>query len=294
MSYYKLLGLTKEPFSTSPDPEFFFRSLSHVTALKRLEIAIRLRRGLSLVIGDVGVGKTTLLRTLLQTFNEGHQYCFHIVLDPGFKSEFQFLSSLVRMFGLTPLNKTTLDFKEEIEKYLFQKGVVEQQTIVLLIDEGQKLTAENIELLRTLLNFETNQYKLLQLIIMGQIEMLPRLSRIRNFMDRVALKYMLNPFDERETRQMIEYRLRQAGYSGNRQLFTDDALALIYQHTQGYPRRISLLCHDALEMVIMKDISVVHSEIIRGLISQRESITTKAHQIHQALNRPVSYSELVQ
>lgn len=272
MSYYKVLGLKKEPFSTSPDPEFFYHSLSHDTALKRLEIAIRLRRGLSLILGDVGTGKTTLSRTLLQAFQDEEDFIFHMILDPSYKSEFQFLLSLVKMFNIAVPFKSTLDFKEALEKYLFSKSIEENKTIILLIDEGQKLNPGNLELLRMLLNYETNEYKLLQLIIMAQVELLPRIKRIHNFMDRVALKYVINPLDEMETKEMIEFRLRQAGLENRNILFTDEAIKLIYEHSQGYPRRISMLCHDALETVVMKERTLVDIEIIESLVSQEARV----------------------
>lgn len=272
MSYYKVLGLEKEPFSTSPDPQFFYHSSGHDTALKRLEIAIRLRRGLSLILGDVGTGKTTLSRTLLQAFQDEPEFIFHMILDPGYKSEYQFLASLVKMFGITTEFKSTLDFKEALEKYLFQKGVDENKTIVLLIDEAQKITQENLEVLRMFLNYETNEYKLLQLIIMAQVELLPRVKRIRNFMDRVALKYTINPLDETEVRELIEFRLKQAGLRRENDLFSDEAIRLIHQHTQGYPRRIAMLCHDALETIVMKECYIVDAEIIKGLICQEAAV----------------------
>jgi len=272
MSYYKTLGLDREPFSTSPDPQFFYHSTSHNTALKRLEIAIRLRRGLCLILGDIGTGKTTLSRTLLQAFKDENDFIFHMILDPSFKSEFQFLFQLVKMFDIVPEFKSTLDFKEALEKYLFQKGVEENKTIILLIDEGQKITPENLEVLRTLLNYETNEYKLLQLVIMAQVELMPRITRIRNFMDRVALKYTINPLDEAETKEMIRFRLKTAGYNGLRNLFTDEAIKLIYQQTQGYPRKISMLCHDALETLIMKDSEIVDVEIINSLTKFEVSV----------------------
>ncbi|MCX5715106.1 MAG: AAA family ATPase [Candidatus Omnitrophica bacterium] len=270
MSYFKALGLEKEPFSTSPDPQFFYHSTSHNTVLKRLEIAVRLRRGLCLVLGDVGTGKTTLSRTLLQAFKDEPNFIFHMMLDPSFSSEFQFLLGLVKMFGITPAFKSTLDFKEALEKYLFQKGAEENKTIVLLIDEGQKITPENLEVLRTLLNFETNEYKLLQLIIMAQVELLPRIKRVHNFIDRVALKYTINPLDENETKEMIGFRLRAAGHKGPEPIFTDEAVQLVYFYTQGYPRKISMLCHDALETCVMQGGSKVDLAIINGLIAMRE------------------------
>jgi len=266
MSYFTVLGLQKEPFSTSPDPAFFYHSHAHESALKRLEIAIRLRRGLSVIMGDVGTGKTTLSRTLLQLFDNDDGFIFHIILDPNYKSEFQFLTSLVKMFGIEPVFKSSLDYKEAIEKYLFKKGAEENKTIVLLIDEGQKLTPDHLEILRILLNYETNEYKLLQLVILAQIELLPKLRRIKNFMDRVALKYMINPLDEKETKEMIDFRLKQAGYNRETPLFTDEAAKLIYEHSGGYPRKIALFCHDALEAIVMKEKDTVDTDVIQELI----------------------------
>ena len=267
MSYYSVLNLQKEPFSTSPDPEFFYRSQEHTTALRRLEIAIRLRRGLSLILGDVGTGKTTLSRALFQSFSkEEDDYIFHMILDPDFKSEYQFLSTLTKMFGVSPFFRSAIDHRDAIEKYLFQKGAEEKKTVILLIDEGQKLNQPLLEILRTLLNYETNEYKLLQLVIVSQMELLPRIKKIRNFMDRVSLKYILNPLDEQETSAMIEFRLQQAGFNGHRSLFTQEAVHRIHEFSQGYPRKIALLCHNALERLVMDNREMVTDDLVGSLV----------------------------
>ena len=273
MSYYTVLGLTKEPFSTSPDPAFFFRSSSHVQALTRLEIAIRLRRGLSLIIGDVGTGKTTLARTLLANFPQEDGFAFHMVLDPSFESEYQFLLHLSRLFGLRAVPKSTLDCREAIEHHLFQGGVMEGRTTVLVIDEGQKLSLDMLENLRVLLNYETNEFKLLQVVIFAQMELLGRIRRIKNFIDRAALKYIINPLSEEETAQMIAFRLHSAGLPGDQVLFTPEAIRTIYQSTQGYPRQIGLLCHSALESLVMHDRRVIDEALIQELIQDESRWT---------------------
>ncbi|MFH1442364.1 MAG: AAA family ATPase [Candidatus Omnitrophota bacterium] len=270
MSYYRILGLEKEPFSSSPDPAFFYESQEHHAALMRLMVEIRLRRGLSLIIGDVGTGKTTLSRKLFSMLKEREDIIFHIVLDPTYDTEQLFLDSLIRTFNLT-INSpcpSILDYKETIKNYLFQKGIEENKTVVLLIDEGQKLNVLSLEILRVLLNYETNEFKLLQLVILAQMELLPQLRQMKNLWDRINLKYVLNPLDEEETRQMIDFRIGIAGYNSKNNFFTDDAIREIYRYTQGYPRRISMLCHNALKTLVMENKSFIDAAVINDLIAR--------------------------
>jgi len=137
---------------------------------------------------------------------------------------------------------------------------------VLLIDEAQNLPNFVLEILRILLNYETNECKILQLVLVGQLELLPRIRQISNFWDRIALRYVLNPLGESEVRNVINFRLRQAGYRGDVPLFTDAALRMIWEHTEGYPRRLALLCHEALAGVVMYEKQIVDTEIVQRVI----------------------------
>lgn len=271
MSYYQILGLEKEPFSTSPDPDFFYQSQEHQAALTRLMIEIRLRRGLSVILGDVGTGKTTLSRKLFQMLRERPDMLFFMILDPTYETEEVFLDSLVRTFQI-PMEKTSpslLDMKEAIKKYLFQKGIQENKTIILLVDEAQKLNTETLEVLRVLLNYETNEFKLLQLVLLAQLELLPKIREMKNLLDRISMRYIINPLDDAETKEMIDFRIRQAGYASHMPLFKDEAIVEIYQQTQGYPRRISMLCHNCLKELVMENKIIVDREVVRKVAAQQ-------------------------
>ncbi len=268
MSYYRVLGLEKEPFSTSPDPGFFYNSTAHRAALCRLQISIALRRGMSVMIGDIGTGKTTVSRKLSQALAEDNNIIFRMILNPYFRTEKQFLAGMAKVFHI-PLPKgklTALDYMEAIERYLFVQGVENGKTVVLLIDESQILPDFVFEVLRILLNYETNQFKILQLVLVGQMELLPRIRRMANFWDRIAAKVMLKPLESGEVRELIEARLRYAGSKGAEVMFTSEAIELIYEQTEGYPRRVSLLCHNVLEYMVMHDKHRVDLQLVHRVI----------------------------
>jgi general secretion pathway protein A len=267
MSYYSALLLEKEPFSTSPDPAFFYDSRQHHAALVKLMIEIRLKRGLSLVLGDAGTGKTTLSRKLFQMLKERDDIVSGMILDPVYDNEQLFLDSLARTFKIDLESKNNiLDYKEAIKKYLFRQCLEENKTVVLLIDEAQKLNGASLEFLRVLLNYETNEFKMLQLVLLSQLELLPALKRIHNFWDRISMKYVLNPLDEQETERMIHFRLKQAGYKFPGQLFTPEAIGHIYRHTKGYPRQIAMICHEALKRIVAESRVCVDVQLVRELI----------------------------
>jgi len=269
MSYFKVLGFDKEPFSTSPDPEFFYLSKEHETAMTNVLIDLRLKRGLSVILGDIGTGKTTLSRKLIQELRQRDDFIFHMILDPTFENEEVFLTTLVRNFDIGNISSMSiLNLRESLERFLFQKGVTENKTIALIIDEAQKLGDSSLEVLRVLLNYETNEFKLLQLVLLGQLELYSKIINIPNFFDRISFKYTLNPLDFNETKEMIEFRIRQAGYKASMHLFLDEAIKEIHQYGRGYPRQITMFCHRSLKELVMRNKFVVDESLVKELINE--------------------------
>lgn len=270
MSYFKILGFQKEPFSTSPDPEFFYLSKEHEVSLTNILIELRLKRGLSVILGDVGTGKTSLSRKLIQELKQRNDFIFHMILDPSFENEHSLLASLAKNFEIIgnkiDASLSVVDLKESLERFLFQKGVNEEKTVVLVIDEAQKLNDASLEALRVLLNYETNEFKLLQLVLLGQLELHSKILSMPNFFDRISFKYTLNPLGFEETKEMIEFRMRQAGYTSSMYLFLDEAIREIHQYTRGYPRQIMMLCHRALKALVLKNKFAVDLRLIRELV----------------------------
>jgi general secretion pathway protein A len=290
MDYFKILNLVREPFSNSPEPDFFYQSPKHVSCLQKLELAIRLRRGLNVVMGRVGTGKTTLCRHLIvqfaQTNEPGDTVETHLLLDPAFSTPLEFLTTVAMSFGITGKRKrraaadpdpTDWQLKENIKDYLFKKGVEEGKIVVLIIDEGQKLPDFCLEILREFLNYETNENKLLQIIIFGQPEFQQILNRLENVADRVNLLYLLQPLNFQETRDMIQFRLAKASEPEHTQApFTLPGLWAIYLATGGYPRKIITLCHQVVLAMIIQNRSKAGWFLVRSCAARLVTADSKA------------------
>jgi len=254
MSHYAGQEFEREPFSSSPDPNFLLATRQHATCLQELEISLRLRRGLNVVTGDIGTGKTTLCRSLLRTFAEDQATDVHLLLDPHFETCEEFLRViLASVSGLTPEPGLGLwAMKEALKQQLFRLGLVEKRLVILVIDEGQKISPANLEILREMLNYETNTSKLLQIVIFGQRELEPVIASMPNLADRINVRRRLKPLSFSETRRMINHRLAvAAGETSPAVRFSLAATTAIHLACGGSPRKTVRLCHMALlEMLV--------------------------------------------
>lgn len=201
---------------------------------------------------------------------------FHMILNPSFSSEAHFLSSLVRNFNIElpqdvdMNNSDIMELRDTIEKFLIQKTLEESRTIILIIDEAQKLDLSTLETLRVLLNFETNAHKLIQLVLLGQLELYSKVVHMSNFMDRISFKFTLNPLDAQETGELIDFRVAKAGYKGHKKLFLAEANSEIYSYTKGYPRKINMLCHKILKELVIQNQDIVDRSLVREIIAQEQ------------------------
>ncbi|MDP2268091.1 MAG: ATP-binding protein, partial [Deltaproteobacteria bacterium] len=229
--------------------------------MQKLELALRLRRGLNIVMGEVGTGKTTLCRRLILNLSQAEEdrnnIETHLILDPSFSNAQEFLSAVASLFGVSQTNadRSEWQLKEAIKNYLFHRGVDEKKTVVLIVDEGQKIPGFCLEILREFLNYETNEFKLLQIVIFAQREFEETLRLRNNFTDRVNQYYILEPLNFRNCRQMVNYRLAKASVEPSAApiLFTWPALWAVHRATGGYPRKIITLCHQVMLAMIIQN-----------------------------------------
>lgn len=275
MNPYAAYGLEREPFSNSPDPNFLLATRQHATCLQELEISLRLRRGLNVVTGDIGTGKTTLCRSLLRIFAEEPNTDVHLLLDPHFATSEEFLRViLASVSGLSPEpDMGVWALKEALKQQLFRLGLVEKRLVILAIDEGQKIAPQHLEILREMLNYETNTAKLLQIVIFGQRELEPMIAAMPNLADRINVRRRLSPLSFAETRQMIRHRLAVAAGEGQpRVRFSLPAMWTIHKAGGGSPRKTIRLCHMAmLEMMVRGETMVGRAEVRAVLRPERIS-----------------------
>ncbi len=243
--YKTFFNLQLNPFEISPDPHFFYPTPCHYEAIANLYHAIQGRKGLVVITGEVGTGKTLLVRCLLEKLGKDNirfAYVFNPILGP-----LEFLRYVAADLGLPAGQNDKSDLLQRLNSFLIQRHQ-QGQTAVLVLDEAHLLSSEVLEESRLLSNLETTRGKLLQIALVGQPELDGKLdsSEMRQLKQRIALRCTLKPLRWEDTKDYIQWRLRRAGASATPAIFAEESLRVIYEYSRGLPRLINTICENAL------------------------------------------------
>ena len=267
--YLTFFNLKEEPFNTTANPRFFYQSPIHSVALGKTEFTVDAKKGLAIVFGDTGYGKSTLARLLHGKFKD-NGYISVLLTNPNYPTTNSLLRTIIQEFQL---EKTSMAYKENLDifkSYLFQQAVTNQKTIVLIIDEAQTLRIPLLEMLRQIINYETNDMKLLQLVLFSQEQLRTKLTHplARNFRSRIAMASTLEAMGQHEHADMIDFRWRVA--SGNQpHPFTQDALEAIYVYSKGMPREACIIADNSLLAAFLAGKKNVDKEIVDSAYKDR-------------------------
>lgn len=288
--YESFYGFREKPFSLLPDTDFLYLGKGHGTALSMLRYGLMNQAGFTVITGEVGSGKTTLVRQLLKEVNRGAT--LGLISHAGGPVE-EMLQSILAAFDLDHHAATKVDLYRALERF-FLSELEQQRRAVLIVDEAQNLSVQALEELRVLSNVNADKYHLVQLILVGQPQLRGLLQRrdMEQLAQRVSVDYHLLPLDGEETPRYIRHRLLAAG--GSPELFDDDACAAVFECTGGTPRLINVLCDTALvcgygeqSPVIGANLvrAVAHEKVLGGILPLRERRETPA-----AREEPLPYA----
>ena len=271
--YCKFYGLNERPFNVTSDPEFFFLSARHKEALAHLHYGVSQRKGIVVLTGEIGTGKTTICRFFINELPKNVRTA--LILNPHF-SEIQLLEAIVRDFGIRTNNKNRLGLVRELNSFLLNESGC-GNNVVLIIDEAQNLKPALLEQIRLLSNLETEKEKLLQVILVGQPELNTRLNlyELRQLRQRIMVRYHILPLERTEIRDYLRHRLGIAGLTGEAIEFSEEAIMAIADFSCGTPRLINMICDRALLAGFSVEARKIDQQIINRCLEELDNYVTE-------------------
>lgn len=261
--YKAYFQLARNPFDLTPDPSCFVPTERHNETLAALYYGVRRHKGFVVVTGEVGTGKTLLLRCLLRLLEESKDISYAYLFNNRLTST-EFLQYMLLDFGLPATGKNKCEMLFDLSQFLVSRAS-RQMTTVLIVDEAHLLSEELLEEVRLLSNLETYDDKLLQILLVGQPELDEKLDSkgLRQLKQRIALRTHLAPLTFEETQRYIESRLEIAGSNNGSSLFTPKALSIVYKFSRGFPRLINTICENSLITAYAKQTTEITPEIVK-------------------------------
>src|ERR1700738_3890088 len=234
--YYRHFGLERDPFLDTADPHFYRTTPVLARARERLVGGVLESRGLQVIVGDPGTGKTSLMAQTERELLGRDDVRLGKILDPSFATETEFLLGVARSFGLALPPRSPAALKNALKNFLYDAAILDGLTLAVLVDEAQNASDEVFEVLRLLLNYDVPQRKLLNVVLFGQTELRARIEARRNLAHRGGEGTALEPLDPTEARALVAHRVSRAG-GGDDAVFDDDALDVVVGAGGGTPRR---------------------------------------------------------
>jgi general secretion pathway protein A len=268
--YCQYYGLKERPFNVTSDPAFFFLSASHREALSHLVYGINERKGIIVISGEIGAGKTTLCRVFLnQSQKKNIKTAF--IINPNFSTK-ELLEAIVTDFGIVTEKRTKLSLVEQLNKFLLQE-TTRGNNSVLIVDEAQNLKPNQLEEIRLLSNLETDKDKLLQIVLTGQPDLKFKLNleRLVQLQQRVAVRYHIKPLEKAELKEYINHRLRISGSSLDKIQFTDQAQEYIYNFSCGTPRLVNIVCDRCLLAGFTAQTHTIDAKIAQACLKELDT-----------------------
>lgn len=261
--YCKFFGFNRRPFSLVPDPDTFFQSRIHNTALSYLIYGLKQREGIVALTGEIGSGKTMLVKKLLKTLDKN--VVTAEIVNTNVNSV-QLLEMILQDYGINGEGKNKAHLLSKLHDFLIEQFVKKKQ-VVLIIDEAQNLDFEQLEEVRLLSNFETHTSKLIQIVLVGQPQLATKLNHPQSeqLRQRITIRYHLSPLDKDETYAYIQQRLELAG-SNNNKIFDDTSLERIFEKSDGIPRMINILCDASLLYGFVEEKKSISADIVNEVI----------------------------